>query len=212
MNSRIAELKRFVDNQKGRLEQIQEDIKQTRAQVKVSKKSLREYEKAQVIIQTVAKNTQQELEYHISDLVSSALDSIFKEPYTFKVKFVIKRGKTECELLFEKNGEEFSPLLSSGGGVIDVASFALRIALWTLQTPRTRNVIMLDEPFRFLSKDLIPKASLLLKELSKKLKVQFIVITHIEGLTEEADKIFKVENKKGVSKTMDILSERIDNL
>lgn len=132
--------------------------------------------------------------------LTMALETIFDDPYEFKIEFVVKRNKTECELIFEKNGVTCHPLSASGGGVIDTASFALRIALWTLQTPRSRNTIILDEPFKFLSKDLLPRASDLLKELSEKLNLQFIIVTHLDELTECADKTFEVKIKKGISK------------
>jgi|TARA_Y100000310_G_C20627424_1_gene786734 DNA repair exonuclease SbcCD ATPase subunit len=59
---------------------------------------------------------------------------------------------------------------------------------------------LLDEPFKFLSKNLLPRASELLKELSEKLDLQFIMVTHLDELTDCADKTFDVKIKKGVSK------------
>jgi len=156
-------------------------------------------EKAQAIIQKVAQETQQQLEYHISDIVSLALDTIFEDPYQFTVEFVVRRNKTECELVFKRDGERISPLSASGGGVVDVASFALRIALWTLQNPKSRNTLILDEPFKFLSKDLLPRACDLLQELRDRLSLQFIIVTHLDELALCADKTFEVRLKKGVS-------------
>ena len=110
-------------------------------------------EEAQIIIQNVAQKTQQELQYRLSDLCSLALKAVFANPYKLTVEFEIKRGKTECKLSFEKNGELFSPMDSSGGGAIDIASMALRIAIWSITSPKTRNTLILDEPFRFLSEE-----------------------------------------------------------
>jgi DNA repair exonuclease SbcCD ATPase subunit len=80
-----------------------------------------------------------------------------------------------------------------------VASFALRIASWSMEYPRLRNVIILDEPMRFLSEDLQEKASAMIKELSEKLGLQFIIITHEKELASYADKEFRVTINKGVS-------------
>jgi DNA repair exonuclease SbcCD ATPase subunit len=92
-----------------------------------------------------------------------------------------------------KDGEEIDPMTASGGGVVHVASFALRIAMWSLQRPRPRETILLDEPFHFLSRDLQPKASELLKVISKRLGIQFVIVTHDDSLTEAADKVFEVK-------------------
>lgn len=200
----LKEIRVFIERKKGQKEEVESRLLELSETVTKTEKEIKCTEKAQAIIQKVAKDTQQELEYHISDIVSMALDTIFDEDYKFKINFIVKRNKTECELLFEKDGELMNPLEDDAGGAVDIASFALRIALWTLQAPRSRNTIILDEPFRFLSRDLIPRAALLLKELSQRLNLQFLVVSHIEGLTEEADRVFHVKLKKGVSRVKTI--------
>ena len=77
---------------------------------------------------------------------------------------------------------EFDPMEESGGGVVDLAAFALRLASWSMQAPRSRNCIMLDEPFKHLSKNLHDKASEMIKAVSKKLHVQFIIIVGHTGV------------------------------
>jgi DNA repair exonuclease SbcCD ATPase subunit len=164
------------------------------------KEDLISVEEAQFAIQSVAQETQSQLRIHISSIVSMALDSIFEEPYKFDINFVIKRGQTEASIKFKKDGNEIDPMSASGGGPVDIAAFALRIALWNISKPKPNNTIILDEPLKFLSKDLRPRAGLLFKELSKSLGIQFIIVTHDPELIEIADKIFKVRQVNGVSK------------
>ena len=156
-------------------------------------------EQAQSIIQTVAKITQSELQYHISELCSLALSAVFDDPYELQLEFVIRRGKTEADIYFLRNGEKIDPITASGGGAVDIASFALRVALWSLARPRTRNVMILDEPLRFISNNLQERASIMLKELSRKLNLQMIIITHEKNLTTCADRIFSVNKSKQYS-------------
>jgi DNA repair exonuclease SbcCD ATPase subunit len=63
-------------------------------------------------------------------------------------------------------------------------------------------VIILDEPFRFLSKDLYPKAGEILKRLSEHLKLQILMVTHNEDIIESSHRVFTVtqDRKTGVSK------------
>ena len=196
----LKEIRAQIEQSKGKAIEIKNRLYNLSQQKDSLTKEINYSEKAQSIIQLVAQQTQKELEYHISDIVSLALETIFDDPYKFKIEFVLKRNKTECELLFEREGELINPLSASGGGVIDVASFALRIALWTLQAPKSRNTIILDESFKFVSKDLLPRVGELLQELSKKLNLQFILVTHLDELEECADKVFQVTIKKGISK------------
>lgn len=156
---------------------------------------------AQVLIQQVARDTQEKLRYHIEDIVQLALDSCFPDQYEFRVNFEIKRGRTEAELILLKDGNPMSPMDDNGGGIVDITSFALRLAAWSLS--KTDNVIIMDEPFRFLSRDLHPKAGEILKELSQKLKLQIIMVTHSEELIQCSDKIFTNKiGKDGVSKVV----------
>jgi len=160
---------------------------------------LRKLEQAREIIREVGIRTQNQLSFHIGDITSLALEAVFPNPYELVAEFVQRRNKTECDLYFSRDGEKVDPIAASGGGAVDVAAFALRIAAWSMMTPKTRNVIILDEPLRFLSVDLQERASLMIKELSDRLGIQFILITHSDTLTEYADKVFTVKLRKGKS-------------
>lgn len=197
----IREYRNKLEQKKGKLHQIQNDISLTEKEIRQLKKEMINCEEALLIAQTVAQQTQQELEYHISDIVTLALNAVFDEPYEFKVEFVIRRGKTEADLLFLKNDNIIDdPINESGGGAVDVASLALRIALWNLQVPKSRNTLILDEPMKFVSEDLRPKVVSMMKLLSEKLKLQIIMVTHLKELVDGADKVFINTIKKGVSK------------
>lgn len=155
-------------------------------------------EEALAFVQEVAQKTQQQLVLHIEDVVNTALDTCFPDEYKFQLKFEIKRNKTEARLIFLKNGYEIEPMEASGGGVVDVASFALRIAAWSLG--KTRNTICLDEPMKFLSRDIQPRAGEILSEISKKLGIQFIMVSHVSDIIQSADRVFEISlNNKGIA-------------
>ena len=155
--------------------------------------------KARVIVQKVAEDTQKQLEYHISNLVTMALASVFPDPYEFKLRFIQKRNKTEAELIFIKNNNEIDNILENGGGgVADVASLALRFALWSIK--KTRPTILLDEPTKFLhNPGYQEKASEMLKQISSKLGLQIIMVSDQQALLKAADKVIEITNVDGVS-------------
>ena len=198
----IAQFRALVEQEKGKHKAIEASLKVKQKEVTALKREVRNVEDAIPIIQMVAKDTQEELKFHISELVTLALSAVFEEPYEFVIEFVTRRGKTEADLLFKRNGHTISPMDASGFGAVDIASLALRIAMWNLKRPRSTNTMALDEPFHFLSSDLQEKAGIMLKNLSDKLGIQFIIISHIESLPLAADKVFKVTNKKGISKVL----------
>lgn len=203
MNNRdkIKWLRLHIDKKTGLVEGLKEQNEKKIAENKVLEQEFYLHEKALTIIKEVGRKTQEKLQFHISDITSLALDAVMPEdPYKLTMQFVDRRDKNECDLRFERQGNLMKPLDSSGVGAIDVASFALRIAAWSIQFPKSRPVIILDEPFKFLDKSKHGRASEMLKELSLKLGLQFIIVTHEEGLTENADRIFKVSNTKRTSK------------
>jgi DNA repair exonuclease SbcCD ATPase subunit len=198
----IDSIKEKLIHSKAFKQRIEQEIEEKQKKVNRLSKNLKNSETARMIMQTVAQKTQQELEYQISEIVTLALQSVLEETYEFDIEFVIKRGKTEAIIKFIKDGKKFDPMMDTGGGVVDITSFALRIALWQLSSPRSRNTIILDEPFKHLSINYQEKAGKLLSLLSERLNIQFIIITHISELIESADKVFKVVIKKGVSEVV----------
>lgn len=144
--------------------------------------NLTEINEAHEIIQLVAQAVQQEAHSQIAGVVSRCMEAVFDEPYEFKINFDRKRGRTEAALTFVREDLEVDPLTASGGGVVDVASFALRLACLVLARPQIRRLLCLDEPFRFVSKDYRPRVRALMEGLAKEMNVQIIQVTHIDEL------------------------------
>jgi DNA repair exonuclease SbcCD ATPase subunit len=194
----VQDLRKALEQSKGELKGKRKALAEAKSHYKELGNSLKLHEKAREIINQVAQDTQQQLQYHISDITSLALESVFTDPYKLVVDFVERRNKTECDIIFEKAEQQISPLDASGYGAVDVASLALRVACWSMKFPRTRHTLILDEPFRFLSRDKQEMASIIKKEISDKLEIQFIIVTHEETLAKQADKTFnvKIQNKR----------------
>jgi DNA repair exonuclease SbcCD ATPase subunit len=133
---------------------------------------------ARSIAQEVAVQIQEEAHKKIASLVTRCLEAVFDHPYSFHIHFERIRGKTEARLVFERGGVELEGLDSVGGGVIDVAAFALRLACLSLTRPRPRMALFLDEPFRFVSANYRPRVAELLETLSQELSLQVLLVTH----------------------------------
>lgn len=140
------------------------------------------HEQAQKLTQITAQNVQQRVHNQIASVVSRCLSAVFDEPYQFKIHFERKRGRTEARLVFVRDGEEIVPMQGSGGGVLDVAGFALRLACLMLSKPKARKLLILDEPFKFISSEYRERVSDLLNTLAIEMKIQFVMVTHIPEL------------------------------
>lgn len=143
-------------------------------------------EEAQCVIQDAAQIIQQEAHRMVSGVVSRCLESVFDEPYEFCIEFEKKRGKTEAVLTFVRDGVKLNdPINQSGGGPIDVAAFALRLASMMLMRPPMRRVLILDEPFKNIrGKEYRRRVRNMLESLSEEMGVQFIINVDADAYPE----------------------------
>jgi ABC-type uncharacterized transport system YnjBCD ATPase subunit len=195
----ITSIRNRLEQEKGKLAQLAQEQTRVGEQITHYESIRDDVAMAQAVIQQVAQATQEQLALEVSGLVTMALQAIFPNPHQFKCEFVQRRGKTEADLLFERNGAAHNPMLSSGGGPVDVAAFALRVSLWSL-AKTSQPVIVLDEPMKHLSADLRPRAAELVHTLAEELGLQVIMVTHAEEFIEAADKVFYVSQTNGISK------------
>lgn len=198
-NMEIKDYRNKLERLKGGKERLENEIISLKNKINESSSAIEDILKAQIIIQETARKTQDEIKFHISELVTLALTSVFDDPYEFGIDFIPKRGKTDAEIYFKRRNLKINPIDATGGGAIDIASFALRISAWKI-AGNSRPIFILDEPFKNLDETLQPKAGELLKFISKELGIQFIIITHNSYIMECADKTFEVRIRKGRSK------------
>ncbi len=138
-------------------------------------------ETAQKVLQHVARSIQESAHAQIAAVVSMCLEAIFDDPYQFEIRFEKKRGKTEAELVFVRNGHPVDPMTAAGGGPKDVASLALRLARIALAQPQRRKVLFLDEPFANLKPPELygPRVRDLLERLAGEQATQFIMVNNV---------------------------------
>ena len=187
-----------IQKKKIQKEYLEKEIEDKKDTLGLLQKRSTYAQEALVVFQEVAQKTQANLESHFSELVTLALRSVWDFPLDFELKVVTRRDKTEVDLILKEDGQgDEDPLENSAGGTLDVISFALRVAFWSLK--RNRNTLILDEPFRNVSPDLQDKVSEMVKRISTELKLQIIMVSHADEINYSADKTFIVSKKEGVS-------------
>lgn len=158
-----------------------ETVKRERAALKQAKHDIETVTQAQSIVQHVAEAVQMQAHKQIASVVTRCLEAVFGEDaYEFAIVFSRKRGRTEAALVFRRDGLEISPLEAAGGGAVDVAAFALRLACLVLRQPKLRRLLVLDEPWKHLSAEYRPHVRTLLETLAKEMDIQFVIVTHSE--------------------------------
>lgn len=190
-----------IQESAGKKKLLQKQLQTNKEKKSELEKRIQAIELAQSLIQTVAGETQNQLKDQIEDIVNTGLDLLFPETYIFKMDFISARGKTECDIYLQNyDGCRVDPLQDNGGGLADIVSFSLRLACWTISS--SDNLIVLDEPFKFLSMDLRPLAGELLQTLSHKLNLQIIMVTHDKEMIDIADNLFEVQKNFKTEKSI----------
>lgn len=154
-------------------------VERERSALKAAESRLEVILAAREVLQDAAVRTQTRVHSRIAAVVSRCLAAVFAEPYEFRVAFEQKRGKTEARLILVRDGIEHEDATDAvGGGVVDVASFALRLTCLMLTQPPPRRLLVLDEPFRHLSAGHAPAARKLLETMAEEFGVQVLMVTH----------------------------------
>lgn len=208
----ITQYQNILLKQKGRFESLQERKQSIDDKLSELSNKVIAIEEAQVFIQNVAQETQSQLKINLVAIIQLCIDAIFPGKYKFDIDFTIERNRTVARLLYLRDGFEIDPLSQCGGGIVDITSLALRIALWSIG--KTDNVIILDEPLKNLQPVELNKLGFeVIRNLSKKLGLQFIIVNNSigsENLLDVSDKIFEVAmGKDGISKVKEIENANI---
>lgn len=179
----LKKLRAKIDRMLSQHQHACEQVKEERTALILAEDEMVAAEEAQQVVQHLAQEIQQSAHAQIASVVSRCLEVVFEDPYEFRIEFERKRGRTEAKLIFVRDGMEAEPLSASGGGVVDVAAFALRLACIRLARPRTRLLVVMDEPFKFVHpKERRIKVSQMLMALAQEMGVQFIMVTGIDEL------------------------------
>jgi ABC-type phosphonate transport system ATPase subunit len=140
---------------------------------------------------------QDNLAAKLSGIVTKAISTVFEEPIEFVVQFVERRGVSECDLSL-KIGEDYYDILNEqGGGVADVCSMCLQMAF--IMMSQVNRVLVIDEPARHMDVAAQERFIAVLKQLCQELKFTVIMVTHSQAFSDNADKIFTITKKGGVS-------------
>lgn len=136
------------------------------------------------ILQELAQGIQQQVHGRIAGVVTRALQTVFGEDaYEFSIEFEKKRNKTEARLIFLRNGQELDPLAAAGGGCVDVAALALRLACLVMLRPPARRILVMDEPAKNINGSMYQdRVGELLETLAEELDVQLVIVTDDDWL------------------------------
>jgi DNA repair exonuclease SbcCD ATPase subunit len=161
-------------------------------------------EKVRLLLQEAAWHAREQGRRQVEYMVTQALQFVFGGDIAFKVEVEEKRDRPEAEFLVcSTYGEdlkvETAPQDARGGGVVDVISLALRLALLHAFRPPVGGPVVLDEPAKHVSEEYSAQVAQFLKSFSQSLGRQIIMVSHNQQLADSADVAYLVEMFQGRS-------------
>lgn len=196
---RLNKCRDTINEQIARYNMLQEKLEEAEGKYDQYFSELKSYDASIAILQALAGSLQNNVKDKIISIVQKALDATFPGMF-FTIEFVTRRDKTECDLLCtDTYGNKQDILTGCGGGLKQIISFALRVAVWSLDKDASP-VILLDEPMTFVSEGMRQMGADLITTLSKDLGIQFLVVSHEQEILNSGTRTYKVsQDSHGVS-------------
>ncbi|HHX18350.1 MAG TPA: ATPase [Clostridium sp.] len=195
--------KNYYYKQKGRKEQLIEQRSKLEKTLQRCIDNIELLEKVRILLSRVSEFAREQARVQIESLVTNCLQFIFDTNLEFGIEINEVRGRAEAEFYVISNytGQviKTKPQDARGGGVIDIISLAIRIAMLECSDDEIKGPVILDEPAKHVSDEYIVQVSEFLKQVTLMFKRQVIMVTHNKHLREMADKWYKVEMIDGIS-------------
>ena len=148
-------------------------------------------------LMSVSANYRDQLCNLFTSLVTEALTSIFEKDIRFNIKLYSYRNEPAIDVSVIEDNLEVDPQKSCGGGLNDIISFVIKIIFIYLK--KSSKIIILDEPLKFLSRDYIEQSSNFIHEISKRMNIQIILVSHKPDLEISCDKLINIEKSENRS-------------
>lgn len=152
-------------------------------------------EKSIVALQKLLDLKKSETTEKIERLLSFGLQNIFEDDsYQFKIIERIRRKQVMYDFRVFSNSfstdKGLDIMQSKGGGIVNIVSFLLRLILLIMIDKKAERFFILDEPFTNISVDHHERLVEIIRQISEKLNVQLLIITHLKSLDFMADSVY----------------------
>ncbi|MBO8158360.1 ATPase [Thermosyntropha sp.] len=193
-----------IKRREGEKEKLEQIITAKEKEIDEIKEKIYLYQQVNEIYKKAAEYAREKSKVAIENIVSRALSIVFSDDLKFEVEIKRERDKDSARFLVSSTyGGEFKitnePQEARGGGVVDIISLALRIAL--LETSKFNNFgpLVLDEPAKHVSGEHIDNVAAFLRTVITTFNRQIIMVTHNQYLAESGDIVYEVKIEDGES-------------
>ena len=190
------ELSREAQRRIGELGAARQDLEQHESELENWQERVELHGEECDVLRIVGELLHERIRQRVETLVTMAQRSVFGPDYRFWIDMDHKRGQAVAtpmiEFTFRGNPVSLPVIDAKGGGIVAVTAFVLQLVVLVLKRPKLAKVMVLDEKFKHVSREYLPKVATLVKKLSDMIGMQFIQVTHKTEFVDAADKVFDV--------------------
>ena len=210
LESELAVLRTRYSQAQGSRDLLVSQRREKQAELTAAQADIELWRQVQVLLSKASEFAREQLKTRIEQTVTAALTAIFADStMRFEIEMGSIGGRPSADWrvvsCYGDTGSESqvsvvaSPEDAKGGGVTDIVSLALRLALLELSRPKPGGPVLFDEPGKMISKEYLPSVAEFLKQYAAKTGRQIIMVTHHEVLADVADVGYVVKQENGVS-------------
>ncbi|MGG1014792.1 chromosome partitioning protein ParA [Bacillus subtilis] len=184
----------------GQRDLLSKQKEEARNRLEAAQQELNNFDLVQILLQKTSEYARQQAKKQIEDIVTSALSVVFGKDYRFIVNIEVKANQPVAEYWLESEGVTTQlkpPDYDRGGGVADVVSLALKLAVGELSG--VRGPLFLDEAAKHVSQEYVQNVAFFLKEFGQKFNRQMVLVTHSSVLAEIGDTSIGIRQANGKS-------------
>ena len=200
--SRLAEFQNTLLQREGQLKMAEDELAESEVDVKKIRSHRNTILLSRDILSKIAKLKREETTQKIEKIVSHGLQSVLKDS---SVQFKIIEHQTEKNINYkfalEGKGYTSEDIRNEkGGGVQNLVSFILTVILSLMLDSNQTRFFVFDEKFAQLSRNYLPAAGSLMRELADRLGCQFLLVSHQTELESHADVVYEfAQNSSGIT-------------
>ena len=200
----IRDAVRKLQMYEGRLSSMKKDAVAASAAAVSARESARVSGWAHDLLSKLADRKREEVRVRVERIVLAALRSVFGSSIGFRFDVSILRGVVAIrpEIGFTQKGGTMAyvGVDQVAGGVVDVVSLALRVAVLLSRRPALRPVLIADEPLKHLSDEYLPAAAEMLRRLADECGLQMLIVSHEPDVSLRAHRVFRVSRDSSGSR------------
>ena len=208
--AKLSERIRFIQNRVGtvKLQRVEweKDAKAAKDQAERLEEARDDTTEAVSLLTAAADAQRKEVKQRVEGIVDTAIRGVFGKRMRFRLNEEFKRNQMNIEpqVGYRRRGKtEWVSMGNVGGGVADVVSFCLRVTTLALMKGVVPQVVIADEPFKWVSSGYLPKVAEMLEELTKVTGIQMVIVSHEEEISDAADKVIRIRMDNGTSTVED---------